>query len=56
VPIQRNNPLLAYRRADSDRQLLVVLNLGSEPQSFTIGEQGVHSRILLSTFLDRQDE
>lgn len=56
MPIHRNNHLLAYRRAGGDKQWLVVLNLRSEPQSFPIGEQGVHDRILLSTFLDRQDE
>ena len=53
-PIDAKGDLLAYLRQDENRRLLVVLNFGHQPQIF----EGLSSdgRVLLSTFLDREDE
>lgn len=54
-PIQGARPLLAYRRIEEDRQLLVVLNLKSEPQVWEV-EPALRGRILLSTTLRREGD
>jgi hypothetical protein len=43
--------LLAYAREKDGRRYLIALNLGSQPQ--TLGAAG---RVVLSTFLDRENE
>jgi alpha-glucosidase len=51
--------LIAYRRGDGDRRLLVVLNLGDEPQTYRRLDDGpgrLPARIALSTHLDRDGE
>jgi alpha-glucosidase len=53
VPFQ--DPLLAYRRVSDDHQLFVALNLSGDPQSVTLNEED-RGRVLLSTYLDRDDE
>ncbi|HEY0733396.1 MAG TPA: alpha-amylase family glycosyl hydrolase [Herpetosiphonaceae bacterium] len=47
--------LLAYVRSYGERRLLIVLNLGSQPQTFDLSGLG-GSRVRLSTHLDRDDE
>ena len=47
--------LLAYVRREADRQFLVVLNLGHEPERHESSLM-VEGRIVLSTHLDREDE
>jgi alpha-glucosidase len=56
VPLPRQEPFRAYRRDSDDRRLQVLLNLGSEPLAFNIGEQGGGGHVLLSTYLDREGE
>jgi alpha-glucosidase len=51
APVEAAGNLLAYAREKDGRRFLIVLNLGSEPQ--TVGAAG---RVVLSTFLDREDE
>jgi alpha-glucosidase len=57
--ISREGPLLSYRRSGEQGNLLMILNLGSEPQTYcldieAVGEGG--PRLLMSTFLDRENE
>jgi alpha-glucosidase len=56
VPLPRQEPFMAYRRASDDQQLLILLNLGPEPLAFNIADQGGRGRLLLSTYLDREGE
>ena len=48
--------IISYRREDDERRLLILLNLGSEPQTVELDERGERNRVLLSTFLDRENE
>ncbi len=50
-PVEAADNLLAYAREKHGRRYLIALNLGSQPQ--TLGAAG---RVVLSTFLDREDE
>jgi alpha-glucosidase len=53
-PLVAGPTLVAYRRRDSVRQLLVVLNFAHAPATVQVhGDAGV---VVLSTFLDRQSE
>jgi alpha-glucosidase len=53
-PLAAGPSLVAYRRRGSARELLVVLNFAHAPEALRLpGEAG---RVLLSTFLDRQNE
>jgi alpha-glucosidase len=54
-PLTAEGDLLAYRRRLGDEQLLVALNLGSDPQLLVLPEGWSSARVLLSTFLDRQE-
>jgi alpha-glucosidase len=56
LPVAAQGDLLLYRRGDGSGAVLVALNLGAEPASVTLESIGHGHRILLSTFLDRQDE
>ncbi len=51
APVEAAENLLAYAREKDSRRLLIALNLGSQPQ--TLGAAG---RVVLSTFLDRENE
>ncbi|MFO1431653.1 MAG: alpha-amylase family glycosyl hydrolase [Candidatus Competibacteraceae bacterium] len=53
VPVERQAPVVAYRRETEDQRLLVLLNLSANEFSFGFGGSG---RILLSTFLDRENK
>lgn len=48
--------IISYRREDDERRLLILLNLGSEPQTIQLDERDERNRVLLSTFLDRENE
>jgi alpha-glucosidase len=54
LPVPGN--LMAYIRKTDQRRLLVVLNLGAKPQSFSIGDLQCRGSLLLSTHLDRSRE
>ena len=53
--IEREAPIVAYRRTSGGRTLYVLLNLGHEPRRCEV-EAGRSGRVLLSTFLDRDGE
>ena len=53
VPVPSSGDLLAYLRQDTQRRLLVLLNLGHQPQTFASETSG---QVLLSTHLDREGE
>jgi alpha-glucosidase len=48
--------LLAYVRETPDERMLVVLNLGSHPGALSFDSLGCSGRVLLSSFLDRNNE
>jgi alpha-glucosidase len=48
--------VLAYRRAAGDKQIVVVLNLGSRPATYDLGPASSTGAIALSTQLDREGE
>jgi alpha-glucosidase len=47
---------MAYIRKTDERRLLVVLNLGPKPKSFSISDLQCRGSLLLSTYLDRSRE
>jgi alpha-glucosidase len=51
APVEAADNLLAYAREKDGRRYLITLNLGSRPQPL-----GAAGRVVLSTFLDREDE
>jgi alpha-glucosidase len=53
--VEREPPIVAYRRTSHERAFYVLLNLGHESRRCAI-EPGRSSRVLLSTFLDRDGE
>jgi alpha-glucosidase len=55
-PIAAQGDLLIYRREAEGRAVIVVLNLGPEPIAVTTSAIRFGSKILLSTFLDREGE
>jgi alpha-glucosidase len=56
VPIAAQGELLLYRRQSKDAAVVIALNLGAEPVSIESVAIGLGGKILISTFLDRQDE
>jgi alpha-glucosidase len=57
--VSRESPLLSYRRSGERGNLLIILNLGSEPQTYSLDSEAVGeggARLLVSTFLDRENE
>jgi alpha-glucosidase len=50
------DPLLGFWRALNDRRVLVVLNFSGDNVHYDIPGDARHGRVLLSTFLDRQEE
>jgi alpha-glucosidase len=56
VGLEADGDVLAYLREYAGQRCLVVLNLGSEPQSFGRRQADGQGRIALSTQLDRTDE
>jgi alpha-glucosidase len=55
-PIAAQGDLLIYRREAGGRAAIVALNLGADPVTVTTSAIGFGSRLLLSTFLDRESE
>jgi alpha-glucosidase len=55
-PIAAQGDLLLYRRKGGGDAVTVALNLGAEPVSVTSSSIGFGSKILLSTFFDRESE
>jgi alpha-glucosidase len=51
-PLTHGDDVLAYRRWHRDREFLVALNFGSQPQDLG----GATGRIVLSTYLDGDGE
>jgi alpha-glucosidase len=56
TPLEASADVLAYGRTGAGQRLLVVLNLGSQPQQFAAGQATAHGRVVLSTHLDRTSE
>ncbi len=56
APLPAPGDLMAYIRKTDQRRLLVVLNLGAKPQSFSISDLQCRGSLLLSTHLDRGRE
>jgi alpha-glucosidase len=56
APLAADGDLLAYVRETSDERILVVLNLGSQAEALSLESLGCGGRVLLSSFLDRNDE
>jgi alpha-glucosidase len=54
-PLAAGPALVAYRRRNATRRLLVVLNFVHAPKSYSLGEDGP-GRVLLSSVLDREGE
>jgi alpha-glucosidase len=48
--------LLLFYRELGDEQLLVALNMGSQPIAVSFLDEGLSGRVLLSTFTDRERE
>jgi alpha-glucosidase len=55
-PVAAEGDILLYRRSGEGSAIVVALNLGAEPVSVASSAIGFRNRILLSTFLDRQNE
>jgi alpha-glucosidase len=56
APLPAPSDLMAYIRKTDQRRLLVVLNLGATPQSFSISDLQCRGSLLLSTHLGRSRE
>lgn len=48
--------MLGYKREENGETFVVILNLGHEPVRETLPEDLAKGRIVLSTFLDRENE
>jgi alpha-glucosidase len=56
APFAADGDLLAYVRETPDERILVVLNLGSQAGALSLESLGCEGRVLLSSYLDRNDE
>ncbi len=56
APLAADGDLLAYVRETPDERILVVLNLGSQAGALSFDSVGCSGRVLLSSFLDRNNE
>jgi alpha-glucosidase len=54
-PVTISGDLLAYIRRSPYGSLLIALNLGNAPFELLLGSLGVQGRVILSTYLDRDD-
>ena len=48
--------VIAYRREGEGERLHVLLNLGSDPRAIELEDDGERGRVLLSTYLDREND
>jgi alpha-glucosidase len=55
-PLPAGEDLIAYMRKTGERRLLIVLNLGRQKRGFDISELEAQALLLLSTYLDREQE
>jgi len=55
-PVEAARELLAYSREKDGRRLLIALNLGSEPRTLRATGFARGGQVILSTFLDRENE
>jgi alpha-glucosidase len=55
-PLMATGDLLLFYRELGDEQLLVALNMGSQPIAVSFLDEGLSGRVLLSTFTDRERE
>jgi alpha-glucosidase len=56
APVAATGDLLAYVRQHGERRFLIALNMGEMPHAVNFPDRGEHARIVLSTYLDREDE
>jgi alpha-glucosidase len=56
APVPAEGDLMAYVRKADRRRLLIVLNLGPQPQTFNTADLEAPASLLLSTHLDRGPE
>jgi alpha-glucosidase len=54
-PVTMSGDLLAYIRRSPYGSLLIAVNFGSTPFELQLGSLGVQGRVILSTYLDRED-
>ena len=54
-PVVMTGDLVAYVRRQGTQAFLIALNLGSEPYSLSLAALGFTGRVVLSTFLDREE-
>lgn len=55
-PVAAQGNILAYRRRHTGEDLLIALNLGTEPADLQVSDGSLHGRIVLSTLADRDNE
>jgi alpha-glucosidase len=55
-PVVMTGDLVAYVRRQGTQAFLVALNLGAEPYALSLTSLGFAGRVVLSSFLDREDE
>jgi alpha-glucosidase len=56
APLPATDDMIAYVRKAEDRRLLILLNLGPNPQDFGLLDLASRARLMLSTNLDRHRE
>ena len=56
APVEAARGLLAYSREKDGSRFLIALNLGSEPRTLSAAGLAQGGQVILSTFLDREDE
>jgi alpha-glucosidase len=56
APVEAARGLLAYSREKDGSRFLIALNLGSEPRTLRAAGPARGGQVILSTFLDREDE
>jgi len=56
VPVSASGDLIAYVRQHGDERILVCLNLGDEPLSFSLSRARVAGTVTVSGFCDRNGE
>jgi alpha-glucosidase len=56
TPIVYRPPLLLFRREGRGRRLMIVINMAGDNQSFDFSDVARQARLLLSSYLDRDNE
>jgi alpha-glucosidase len=55
-PVAMTGDLVAYVRREGTQAFLIALNLGGEPYALSLTALGFAGRVVLSSFLDREEE